>query len=93
MYGFNFLSIYEQLQHLGLVESERSFSCWLDRAPQYLRDHRKAGDSRVSAATVAMLRRRLLGVAQMAPPGVAHDLRAIVERVDRATAVYATLAR
>lgn len=94
MYGRNLFDIYLRLRNLGLTESERSFGRWLGRAPQYLRDHRQAGGfARVSPIVVTILRRRLTETAQVAPPGLAQDLRDIIRQIERDVAVHAALAR
>jgi hypothetical protein len=94
MFGHNLIKIHARLRKIGLCESERSFSLWLGRDDEYLRDHRRrAGCGRVSPATVQRLRLRLDKVAELVSNEAAQTLRGIIRDIDRDTRVAAMLAR
>ena len=86
--------VFAELRRLGLVESERRFSVWIGRGPDYLRDHGRAdGYARVSPGTAARLRRQLAELAGRLPPGLRREVEAIEARLERDAAVATVLAR
>lgn len=94
MFGLNLLAVFAELRRLGLVESERRFSVWLGRGPDYLRDHSRAdGYARVSPGTAIRLRRQLAELAARLPADLRKEVEAINARLERDAAVATLLAR
>jgi hypothetical protein len=86
----NLLTVYDRMRHLGMVATKREFSRdWLGKSWSYLRDF--VEDDRLYAtvpySVVTRLRERLAAVARLTPAGVARDIKAMVEAIDRAVMV------
>lgn len=96
MYGYSLFQVFNALQGLGLVETQRQFSVrYLGRGSGYLLDHRRrvGGGAWVAPATLAHLRGRLLKIAVLVPPGIAAEVANVLAVLDRAAAVAELLAR
>lgn len=86
MFGAHLKKHYQSLRALGLVRSQRDFSrTWLGRGVHYLRniEPRDRGWRRLAPATTARLREHLVAVAARVPVGVAAEIRAVIEELDR----------
>ena len=93
MYGYKLEKIFEEMQSIGLCESEREFGRFVGKSPCYLRNHRRCnGRARVSPDVIACLRYRLKEISKLVPSGVKRDLVAIVETIDENARVMAMLA-
>lgn len=94
VYGHQIERYYLRLRRMGLVRSRRDFARrWLQRASTYMHDLR--GKDRewalVSPSTMAHLYERLTAIADLLPPGIAAEVRAVVTDIDRDAAVVGLL--
>ncbi|UYW29505.1 hypothetical protein OKC48_13675 [Methylorubrum extorquens] len=94
VYGQQIERYYLRLREMGLVRSRRDYGRrWLRRASTYMHDLRgkKREWALVRPDTTAHLRERLTAVADLLPPGLAAEVRAVVSDIDRDVTVVGLL--
>lgn len=86
MLAINLINYVDRLTRFGLVRSKRDFARrWLQRGPTFIRDYefRSRGWNRLKPATVSQLRANLSAVAAYLPDGLAAEVAAVIEEIDR----------
>ncbi len=96
MYAFNLIDHYHTLRDYGLVKSKRDFCRFIGRGISYLKDFECRPDREtkvVSLKTVQTLRSKLCALVPRLPAGMAAEMRAMIDAVDRDVLVADVLRR